>query len=137
MKRLIATAVAFGLAAGILTGCGGNGSSEGVDVSGTVVLGGKPVEAGLITFLTDDGKTASAELQEGGKFSLSNAPAGKVYIGVNTQMLRGQERLNLKQSKGKERGGHLQVPPRYADPKTSGLTKVLEAGKTIEIKLTP
>lgn len=137
MNRWVYAVALFGLFAGLLTGCGKGGSAQGVAVTGTVTLGDKPVEAGLVTFLTDDGKTASAELQDGGKFSLANAPVGKVYIGVNTQMLRGQSRQNLKQSKGKEKGTFLEVPPRYADPKTSGLTETIEAGKELKIRISP
>ncbi|MCS7022222.1 MAG: hypothetical protein NZ703_11795 [Gemmataceae bacterium] len=120
-----------------LTGCGGNATSNGVTVNGKVYLGDKPVEAGLVTFVTDDGRSASAQLGPGGQFTMTNAPTGKVYIGVNTQMLRGQQLLHLKQSKGKENLEYIDVPARYADPKTSGLTEVVEAGKTIEIRLRP
>jgi hypothetical protein len=137
MKRLISTAVAFALTLGLLTGCGGADRPTGVEVSGTVTLGGKPVEAGLVTFLAHDGRTTAAELKVGGRFTLSNAPTGKVYVGVNTQMLRGQEQLKLKQTKEKEKGGFFLVPARYADPKSSGLTEAIERAKTLEIKLSP
>jgi hypothetical protein len=137
MKQPIPAAAAFALAAVMLAGCGGGGSADGVEVSGSVTLGGTPVEAGLVTLLADDGRTASAELKEGGRFSLPNAPRGKVYVGVNTQMLRGREQLTVKQTKGKEKGGFLHVPARYADPKSSGLTEVIEPGKALEIKLDP
>jgi len=121
-----------------VAGCGGGGSSSaGVTVTGKVLLGDKPVEAGLVTFVTDDGRSASAQLGPGGEFTMTNAPTGKVYVGVNTQMLRGQQQLHLQQSKGKEVLQFVDVPPRYADPKSSGLTEVIEAGKTIEIRLRP
>jgi hypothetical protein len=121
-----------------VAGCGGGGSSNaGVTVTGKVLLGDKPVEAGLVTFVTDDGRSASAQLGPGGEFTMTNAPVGKVYVGVNTQMLRGQQQLHLQQSKGKEVLQFVEVPPRYADPKSSGLTEVIEAGKTIEIRLRP
>jgi hypothetical protein len=121
-----------------LTGCGGSSSSAaGVTVQGKVLLGDKPVEAGLVTFVTDDGRSSSAQLGPGGQFTMTNAPTGKVYIGVNTLMLRGQQQLHLQQSKGKESLQFLEVPPRYADPKSSGLTEVVKAGKVIEIRLQP
>lgn len=121
-----------------ILGCGGNNNSNsGVTVSGRVLLGDKPVEAGLVTIVTDDGRSASASLGPGGQFTMTNAPTGQVYIGVNTQMLRGQQQLHLKQSKGKEQLQFVEVPARYADPKSSGLTEIIEAGKTIEIRLRP
>jgi hypothetical protein len=120
-----------------LMGCGSGSSSTGVTVSGKVLLGDKPVEAGLVTFVTDDGRSSSAQLGPGGQFTMTNAPTGKVYVGVNTQMLRGQQQLHLQQSKGKEVLSYVEVPPRYADPKSSGLTEVVEAGKTLEIRLRP
>ena len=127
-----------GLALAIaVAGCGSGSSSAGVTVTGKVLLGDKPVEAGLVTFVTDDGRSASAQLGPGGEFTMTNAPIGKVYIGVNTQMLRGQQQLHLQQSKGKEVFQFVEVPPRYADPKSSGLTDVVEAGKTITIRLRP
>ncbi|MBA2225654.1 MAG: hypothetical protein N3E46_00880 [Gemmataceae bacterium] len=136
-RRVAAFLLAAASCALSLTGCGGGSSSAGVSVTGKVLLGDKPVEAGLITFVTDDGRSASAQLGPGGEFTLPNAPTGKVYIGVNTQMLRGQQQLHLQQSKGKEVLQFVDVPPRYADPKSSGLTEVIEAGKTIEIRLRP
>jgi hypothetical protein len=118
-------------------GCSSHSSNSGVTVSGRVLLGDKPVEAGLVTFITDDGHSASASLGEGGHFTMTNAPVGRVYVGVNTQMLRGQQQLHLQQSKGKERLQFVDVPARYADPKTSGLTITVEPNKTIEINLRP
>lgn len=112
-------------------------SNAGVTVSGKVFLGDKPVEAGLVTFVTDDGRSSSAQLGSGGQFTMTQAPLGKVYIGVNTQMLKGQRQLHQQQSKGKDVPSFVEVPARYADPKTSGVTEVVQAGKTIEIRLRP
>ena len=66
---------------------------------------------------------------------MKNAPTGKVYIGVDTQMVEGEKQNLLHRSKGKELLRYVDVPLRYANPKTSGLTEMIEAGKTIELRL--
>jgi hypothetical protein len=124
-----------------LAGCGGSGGNDGgnfngVSVSGTVTLDGQPLEAGLVTLTTDDGKSASAQLDDGGVFTMANAPTGRVKIGVNTQMLRGEAQMDAKQSKRKGKLNIREAPARYIDPKTSGLSDTVEAGKKLDIKLT-
>jgi len=118
--------------------CANNTSNSTLTVSGKVYLGDKPVEAGLVTFLSEDGRIASAELGPGGQFTMKNAPTGKVYIGVDTQMVEGEKQNLLHRSKGKEVLRYVGVPLRYANPKTSGLTEeLIEAGKTINLRLKP
>jgi len=121
----------------IISACTNNTSNTTLTVSGKVYLGDKPVEAGLVTFLSEDGRISSAELGPGGQFTMKNAPTGKVYIGVDTQMVEGEKQNLLHRSKGKEVLRYVDVPLRYANPKTSGLTELIEAGKTIDLRLKP
>lgn len=130
---------AAGLVAALLVGCGGGdgkgGTFNGVEVSGTVTYDGQPVEDGLVTVTTDDGKSASARLEDGGKFTLPNAPTGPVKIGVNTQVAKSEAMMNQKESKGKIKTKVLDVPAKYAQPNTSGITDTITAGKPLEIKI--
>jgi hypothetical protein len=130
---------AAGLLAALLTGCGGDdgkgGTFNGVEVSGTVTYDGQPVEDGLVTVTTDDGKSSSAKLEDGGKFTLPNAPTGPVKIGVNTQMAKAEAMMNQKESKGKMKVKLVEVPAKYAQPSTSGLTDTITAGKPLDIKI--
>ena len=112
-------------------------TTSGVTVTGKVFLGDTPVEAGVVTLVSDDGRVASADLGPGGQFTMHNAPTGKVYIGIDTQMLEDERRHLLHRSKGQEILRYVDVPARYANPKSSGLTEVVEAGKQLEIRLQP
>ncbi len=120
-------------------GCSGNktdgGNFAGTKVSGTVKLDGKPVDAGIITVMDDKGHSCSTQIEDGGTFTLNNAPIGKVYVGVNTMAVKGQAMMNNANMKGKSRERIVDVPAKYLEPKQSGIVKEIEAGKSLDIEL--
>ncbi len=55
-------------------------------VSGTVTIDGKPVTAGVVTFVAvDQSNAASSEITPEGTYSIADAPTGEVVISVRTR----------------------------------------------------
>ncbi len=132
-------------------GCsGGSGGFKGVDVSGTVLLDGKPLEGVEVYFFTDQfegfGKTNAA-----GKYQLVGGAVpgpNKIYFkkanpdavsGIDMSipgMDAGQvaamaEANNKADSSGKKKAASTSlVPPEYSDPKTTKLSYPVPAGGT-------
>ena len=124
-------------------GCsGGAGGSKGVDVSGTVLIDGKPLEGVEVYFFTDQfegfGKT-NAE----GKYQLVGGAApgpNKIYfkkanpdavsgIDMSIPGMDAGQVAAMAEAKEKENSGGKQnatsfslVPPEYSDPKTTKLS---------------
>jgi hypothetical protein len=62
-------------------GCEGSSTSPTATVSGLVTLAGKPLTAGTVLFITDEGQAASAELAPDGTYTLHCSP-GRYKITV-------------------------------------------------------
>src|SRR5438309_1286040 len=58
-------------------------TKSGDDVTGAVMLAGKPLPAGWITFHGKGGRSAAATIDEG-KYALKNAPTGQVRVTIDT-----------------------------------------------------
>ncbi len=84
MNRVFAATLLFiGCASLLSSGCGGGGGSS---VSGTVTFNGQPVEKGLISFYSADGKgTPVGGPISGGKYTVKNVPVGKAKVEVTSQ----------------------------------------------------
>jgi hypothetical protein len=122
-------------------------------VNGSVSLDGKPVTAGVVTFIAaDHSNTASAEITPEGKYTIADAPTGEVVICVRT---RDQEFIlgpgagpppkdpNVAGSAGvvlnqKKNPLYVRTPERYEDAAKSDLKTVLKPGgpATYDIKMT-
>jgi hypothetical protein len=119
----------------MLTGCG----SAKVEVTGTVRYYGKPLPYGTIQFLGTDGIPYAAPIQPDGTYTLL-APTGPAKVIVSCV---DEARLNHFTAMSSGRGGRTvpppmpatkfsQIPQRYADWNTSGLTAVVEPGGTAQ-----
>jgi hypothetical protein len=118
-----------------------------MDVSGRVLLDGKPLPGGRVMFVTVEGAFASVgRIDEQGNYMIQ-APVGETMISVDNRMLR-QERLgNLEgPRKGAGRpeqpapdpvtGTYVEIPNKYYSPDTSGLTYTVKEGpQTQDIEL--
>jgi hypothetical protein len=148
LRRILAVAA---LALLTLSGCGRTGT-----VTGKVTLDGQPLKAGTVAFSSADGKkrTSSAPITDG-QFTLTKVPTGPGTFTVNTsevsdylekteraahppgtEKMKPAERQQIQQTFQKEltpdmekrfKGAQL-VPPKYANPKTSGLTFTVQSG---------
>ena len=61
----------------LITGCGGPETST---VTGAVTVDGKPLDKGVITFTSPDGKTATAEIKSGNYEARTSPGTNRVQI---------------------------------------------------------
>ncbi|HEX5273377.1 MAG TPA: hypothetical protein VFW33_22930 [Gemmataceae bacterium] len=145
--RLTALAAAL-LAAGALGGCSGSGTKTSV-VSGKVTYKGAPVTGGELKFYPEGGEPVLGTINADGTFNTMGVPPGHVTVTVDTEPLKGPKGAGgdyTKMARGREgfkppeTGGHtpvyVQIPHKYKDPKTSGLSVDVKQGKTENVELT-
>lgn len=132
-----------------LTGCGEGGPALG-QVEGTVKYKGAPVAGATITFVMPDGQIASGATGPDGKYTLmtgsrNGAPIGTASVGITkfgsvgaaptaapadpTAAPGGTPDLKAQMEQMMAAGTPKnELPEKYADPKTSGLTAPVVAG---------
>jgi len=93
---------------------------ETATVQGKVSFKGQPLAGGEITFHPKQGKAVKVAIADDGTYSVKDLPVGATVITVESfRELR----------KDKEKRKFNVLPAKYADPKKSGLTYVVKAGK--------
>jgi hypothetical protein len=108
----------------------------GATLEGTIKLGAEAVPMALVVVVGPNG-SATGQIEEG-RYKVENVPLGDVKIGVNTEAVRGQL-ISLQMARsnkgpsGKGGGGpplpkFIEVPKKYAEPETSGVTTHVKAG---------
>ena len=135
-----------------LAGCGPAGPLT-TPVVGTVRHQAKPVTAGFVVLVTEDGKqTATGSLTKEGQFEINNAPLGKVKVVVQTEMFKGFQGAK-DMTGGRQQappgkigsfsdvasnvpGPYRAIPPKYERPETSDYFVTIEAGqRTLNLEL--
>lgn len=116
-------------------------------VTGRVTSKGKPVVVGTVVAIAHDGTMRAADLDAQGRYTIEGIRAGKVQLGVISRdpaksqqrlekLAASNERLTI-QDRGFGRAGNSKawfaVPPRYEDPRSSGLETKLKG--TIEFNI--
>ena len=122
-RRVLAIFVAS-LMIGVVVGC-----SEPVgSISGEVKVKDKPVPFGLIAFQTQGRKPklVSGEIKDG-KYSVASVPVGEVVVTVQSVAIKAAP--PPKGTKATPPAPTVTVPPKYADPKKSGLTFTVQQGE--------
>src|SRR6516225_11360893 len=146
-KKLV-LGTSFGLVALMLAGC----SPPTATVSGTVTYKNKPLPGGSVTFVTPTG-TAQGAINSEGAYTAENVPVGNakvtVYYSSGPKMPFGGNVKGVapkdaspeaqKAVQGpKASGPTINIPTKYGDPESSGLTVVVTSGKNspynIELK---
>jgi hypothetical protein len=80
-------------------------------VSGRVLLDGKPLPGGVVTFVPVEGKApATATIREDGTFEMPNAPLGPVQVTVNNLALKPSGLKDATESP-RSRIARLKMPP--------------------------
>jgi hypothetical protein len=139
----------------LIAGCGSNGP-EMAKVRGIVTLDGKPVEDAAVGFAPQNGdRPATGTTDASGQFTLTTfTPGDGAVVGTHTVTVSkirssGQQvdastvpaGSNAMPLSGPTAPGAIKiqwvVPPKYADPKTSGFTVDVKRGMepvTLELK---
>ncbi len=142
-------------------GCGGGGSIPPVPVSGKVLVGGKPVEGAVVTFLSqakEGGRSASGKTDKDGAFKLTTAktndgaPPGEYTITIAKQEMKagGNAPIDINaggdvsaaygQAMAAAGSGNMSkvlkdiLPAKYANAASSGLTRTVVKGETNEFE---
>jgi hypothetical protein len=126
-------------------GCGkGKRAVDHIDVSGQVTYKKAPVTGGRITFVSDDGFTATGRIDEEGNYQIKS-PVGNVKITVDTGMLDKSNRGAKFGTKGAGRPGEdpdpikgtfVRIPPKYKNTETTDLNeKVSKDHAKIDLEL--
>lgn len=139
------------------TGCGGSGDQR-ARVKGKVKFFDKYLSAGTVAFFSKDGRVGSGGIDADGNYEVADAPVGECTItvkvpsmgrgpmpktqpkpptGVPEARMPGDEDQTVI-PKGFDPAKIVQIPSKYADEKTSGLTYVVTKGaQTKDIILSP
>lgn len=129
LKRVFA--LGFVMAASVVAmGCG-DGRPQRLPVSGIVKIDGVPVTKGFITFVPDNGRSASGDIDSQGRFTLSSyKPGDGVIQGTHNVEIIAREAVT-------ETTARWHAPKKYTDHKTSGITvEIDEPTSDVEINLT-
>lgn len=140
--RRLSCLVALCLLSLILTGCKGGGKKA--VVHGKVTFDKKPMPGGTISFLSADGsRAASGAINAAdGSYRIADVPVGSMQITVQSvPRMMGPAAAPPKgvppmrdpnkpdAASGEAAGKYVELPPRYQDPKQSGLTYDVHAGE--------
>jgi hypothetical protein len=137
----------FGLALAMsLSGCGGSNEAGTVPIEGVVAVDDKPIAQASVAFIGKDGaRLASASTDAAGKFKL-RAAVGKNVVTVAKAPPGGpapppSEEPQLMPTEGEyvkmqKAVAASEVPAKYGDPKTSGLSfDITESMKSVDVVL--
>jgi hypothetical protein len=109
---------------------------SGATLEGAVTLSGEKVPMALVVVVGQKGSATGQA--ENGHYKVENAPLGDVKIGINTQAVRGQmisqQMSQSYKGPGSQGGGKpapkfVDVPSKYWEAETSGLTTTIKRGK--------
>lgn len=139
LKRKLSLAATAGLAF-VVVSCGSGVEAlpeTGATLEGTVTYGGEKVPLALIIVAVSGpgGGSANANADDDGKYTLKNVPLGLVKVGVNTDaakgILMGRAMAGIDPTKKGQKlvvPKHVELPKKYQDPESSGITTRVEKG---------
>jgi len=126
----------------LISACGLSESElaeSGATLTGAITHNGAPIEFAMVIVQSKDGsKSAIGKINDDGKYVVENCPIGEVLVGVNTDAGRGEftskmmqqnkTALDPKSSKRISTPKFVELPKKYFDPNTSGLSTTIQAG---------
>jgi hypothetical protein len=118
----------------LLAGCGPKGKrypETGATLEGTVKYGEDTVGVALVIAQNDSG-SATAFVDDNGRYKLVNVPLGEVNLAVNTEAGKGQAQgrfMAQSQGQGQAAPKIVDVPKEYFEPSTSGIKTTIKKGE--------
>lgn len=131
-------AAALLAAFGVLTAGGCSSKAKKAVIDGKVTYKGGAVAWGSVRFFDADGTLwSSALLNPDGTFTATDVPPGEVQVAVKElPPLARPKQEGDSGDKGVPAGKSVRIPPKYQDPKTSGLHYTIGPGTNhLEIEL--
>lgn len=118
-SRAVAGLLAAAAFVAATAGCG-DGRPRRVPVSGQVLIDGRPLTHGYVRLMPDNARPATAQIGPDGRFTLKTFEDGDgSVVGTHPMIVAANEALG-------ETRQRWHAPPKYADPKTSGLTATID-----------
>jgi len=150
MKSLEGLAVLCGILAVVLAGCEGDTGPKTVPVTGTVLMGGEPVEGADVNFMAGGAShAASGKTDAQGKFSLKTLDKEGAVVGTHTVTVAKYDSADTTEmtpedytkqmeagSTAPPSGPESSLPAKYADPANSGLSETVEDGGANDFTIT-
>lgn len=116
------------LAIVLIPACGPSSKKKPVEtVTGQVTFQSKPVTEGQVTFLAEDGASATADLDSSGKFTIEELPIGKYVVSVTPPALT--EAPTEDPNKMPPPKKYPNIPEGYRSEVTSDLTAEVHEGE--------
>jgi hypothetical protein len=121
------------LAAAALAGC--HSSNKPLTITGTVTYKGQPLTSGIVRFFFGTDRQSMATIEPDGSFAATDVPPGPVKVTVEPDPQAAKHR-SMGGGANEPAPKPVTIPPKYADPKTSGLEYTITAGTNkLEVKL--
>jgi hypothetical protein len=119
-----------------VAGCKNSNELETAPASGKVLLDGKPLSRGTVTFVPPRGRVANGDIQSDGTFKLSTyRPNDGAIVGKHKAAVL-VPNADLKPGMPPERDQSVfAIPPRYAVAEESGLQNEVKSGQANEFTL--
>jgi hypothetical protein len=129
LRRAAALAL---LAAAALAGCNAN---KRLTITGTVTYKGQPLPSGVVRFYSGADRMSMATVQPDGSFAVTDVPPGAVKVTVEPDPQASKHR-SMGGGANEPAPKPVPIPPKYADPTTSGLEYTISSGTNkLEVKL--
>jgi hypothetical protein len=134
-------AVAVAVSVFLVVGCSG-GAKKDAKLTGKVTYGGEPLGGGnvLLQATGEHSQTFQSAIKTDGSYEIAGVPAGEYNVGVETDSIKGLSGgayggakipggAKVEQPQFENMPKYVPIPPKYKDPKTSGLPKItIQAG---------
>lgn len=130
-----AAGLTIAMALGLLAGCGRDSSQmETVAVSGVVTFKGQPLSGATLFFVPDKGPRAQAESDKDGKFRVMTYRPGDGAVPGDFKITVAKYVPDPATANTHTPGSINEVPEKYNNPTSSGLTAKVEKGKKYDLK---
>jgi hypothetical protein len=127
----LTTAALLAAALALAAGCG-KPTKKMVTVTGTVTHDGHQLKSGIIKFVAPNGDFATANINPDGQFTMTDVVPGEQKVGYASGPVSVGSSDGSKSAPGKA----VNVPAKFGDPQTSGVTvTVPDAGGAVTVEL--